>query len=256
MNIKGEFIRELRESKNMKLSEFAEKANLSVSYLSEIERGSKKPSLKTLDKISAALNISSGQLVELGDDVKGISMGGKMRLLREQKEINLGDFADKIGLSNTYLSDIERGIVCPSVNTIRRIADELAVPVAVLLSHENAVGHKLKAVREEQGITQMTLAQQAGVSAGLVGQIEHGRVQPSLKTLEKISGALGISPCFFVMESEAIDEMIPAMGPELRELLMQDNVQSILRMVCNLNKKELLFILNFIQLFKKSQVLD
>lgn len=256
VNIKGELIRQLREDKNLTLVELSQKAGLSVSYISEIERGSKKPSLKTLEKIARALNIPRGQLVEMNEDTQGISMGEKVRLLREQKSITLSDFAEKVEISHTYLSDIERGVVCPAVATIRKLASELEIPVSALMTHESSVGHKLRIVREEQGMTQLHLAQLAGLSAGLIGQIEHGRVQPSLKTLEKIANALGISPCFFVVENEGLDEMLPAMSQELKEMLMDANVQSILRMVCNLNKKELQFILNFVQLFKKSRIMD
>jgi len=256
VNIKGELIRQLREDKNLTLVELSQKAGLSVSYISEIERGSKKPSLKTLEKIAQALNIPRGQLVEMNEDTKGISMGEKIRLLREKNNINLTEFASRIDISHTYLSDIERGVVCPAVATIRKIAGELDIPISSLMTHESSVGHKLRIVREEQGMTQLHLAQMSSLSAGLIGQIEHGRVQPSLKTLEKLSFALGISPCFFVVENEGLDEMLPALSQELKELLMDGNVQSVLRMICNLNKKELQFILNFIQLFKKSRTMD
>lgn len=256
MNIKGEYIRKLRQDKNFTLDEFSHKAELSVSYISEIERGSKKPSLKTLEKIARALNVPRGQLVEIDNEIQGISMGEKIRLLREQKGISPQKFADKIEISHTYLSDIERGIVCPAVTTIRRVAEVLGTPVSILMTHQSNIGHKLRIVREEQGMTQQQLAQQASLSAGLIGQIEHGRVQPSLKTLEKISTAMGISPCFFVVENEGLDEMLPALSHELKEMLLDSNVQSILRMICNLNKKELQFILNFIQLFKKSNFLE
>jgi hypothetical protein len=41
------------------------------------------------------------------------------------------------------------------------------------------------------------------------------------------------------------------MGKDLRELLKDKNVQSILRMICNCSKDEIKFILNFIKIYKK-----
>ncbi|MCL2697675.1 MAG: helix-turn-helix domain-containing protein [Oscillospiraceae bacterium] len=43
-------------------------SNVSTAYLSELERGEKCPTIFTVYKISAALNISPSQLMELGAD--------------------------------------------------------------------------------------------------------------------------------------------------------------------------------------------
>lgn len=252
MIIKGEKIRALREERGYTLQDLARRANLSLSYLSEIERGSKKPSLKTLEKLAAALNVPKTQLIE-GDVVeRGLSLGDKIRLLRTEKKMSLQELAERAGISLSYLSEIERGTVYPSLNTVKRIAEALDVPPTSIMGQEGSLGYKLKALREEYGLTQAQLAKLAGVTAGLIGQIEQGKVQPSLKTLEKLAEVMGVSPCYFIMEPGAVDQMLSLMNPELRELLMHPNVQAVLNLVCNLNQKELQFILNFIQLFKRS----
>lgn len=51
----------------------------------------------------------------------------------------------------------------------------------------------LKSARDAQGLTQRELAARAGVSAGLIGQIETGRTRPSVSTLLDIAGVLGLS---------------------------------------------------------------
>lgn len=58
MNI-GVKIRELRLKKDMKQIELAKKAGISNTYLSDIEGGRTMPSLKTLIKISEALQVSA-----------------------------------------------------------------------------------------------------------------------------------------------------------------------------------------------------
>ena len=63
MMIDNKLIRDLRQKRNMTLQELARRADLSVSYLSEIELGKKQPSLETVDKLSHALNISREGLI-------------------------------------------------------------------------------------------------------------------------------------------------------------------------------------------------
>ncbi|MBC7341666.1 MAG: transcriptional regulator [Clostridia bacterium] len=252
MLVRGERIRKFREERGYSLAEFASKANVSISYLSEIERGAKKPSLRTLDRIAQTLNVSRAQLVELDGDIKGISLGDKVRLLREEKNWTLNQLAEKAGISISYLSEIERGNVYPAVHTVRRLAEELGVSPSVLVGQGGALGHKIRKAREEQGLTQAELARLAGVSGGLIGQIEHGKVQPSLQTVEKIAGVLGMSPCYFIVEDVGLEDMVQVMGPGMREVLSDPKVQSVLRLICNCSSEEIKFILNFIQLYKRS----
>ena len=254
MNVKGDQIRALREERGYTLQDLAGRANLSLSYLSEIERGSKRPSLKSIDKLATALNVSKAQLIEGDLTDTGLSLGDKIRLMRGEKNQSLQDLANKAGISLSYLSEIERGTVYPALNTLKRVAEGLGVSPSALMGQEGSLGHKLKALREEYGLTQARLANLAGVTAGLIGQIEQGKVQPSLKTLEKLAEVMGVSPCYFIMEPGAVDQMLSLMNPELRELLMHPHVQSVLNMICNLNEKELQFVLNFIQMFKRSDL--
>ncbi len=254
MNVRGEHIRALREERSYTLQDLAKRANLSLSYLSEIERGTKRPSPKTVDKLAAALEVPKTQFIKGDVSDTSLSIGNKIHLLREEKDLSLNELSRRVDITVAYLSDIERGIVVPALNTLKRIAEELAVPVSFLMGQVGTLGYKLKALREEYGLTQAQLANKAGVTAGLIGQIEHGKVQPSLKTLDKLAKVMSVSPCYFIMEPGAVDELLSLMTPELRDLLMQPNVQAVLNLVCNLNEKELQFILNFIQLFKRSEI--
>ena len=58
----GEFIRSQRERANLSLRRLAEKAGISNPYLSQIERGIRKPSAQILKNLSRALEISSNSL--------------------------------------------------------------------------------------------------------------------------------------------------------------------------------------------------
>ena len=56
-------------------------------------------------------------------------LGGKIRKLRNDKEMNLATLAEKIGKTSSYLSQVERGIASPSIIALREIAKVLEVPI-------------------------------------------------------------------------------------------------------------------------------
>src|SRR5438046_9427743 len=55
-----------------------------------------------------------------------------------------------------------------------------------------ALGTRIKALRGERGLQQRQLAEKAGLTPSMVSQIESGRLTPSLPTLGKLAGALGV----------------------------------------------------------------
>lgn len=58
----GEFIRQQRERANLSLRRLAERAGVSNPYLSQIERGIRRPSAEILKRVSRALEISAETL--------------------------------------------------------------------------------------------------------------------------------------------------------------------------------------------------
>lgn len=55
--------------------------------------------------------------------------GAEIRELRKQKQLTLQTLADKTGLSSSLLSQIERGLVDPTVGTFWKICEALDVPI-------------------------------------------------------------------------------------------------------------------------------
>ena len=64
-------IRKIRRAKNITLKELSEKTELSVSFLSQFERGISSITLVSLKKIAEALNITMKELFEDESDVQG-----------------------------------------------------------------------------------------------------------------------------------------------------------------------------------------
>ncbi len=56
-----------------------------------------------------------------------------------------------------------------------------------------ALGERIKALRLERELQQRQLAEKAGMTPSMISQIESGRLTPSLHTLGKIAGALGVT---------------------------------------------------------------
>jgi transcriptional regulator with XRE-family HTH domain len=54
------------------------------------------------------------------------------------------------------------------------------------------LGERIKALRAERALQQRQLAEKAGLTPSMLSQIESGRLTPSLHTLGRLAGALGI----------------------------------------------------------------
>jgi len=66
----------------------------------------------------------------------GQLIGNRMKSLRRARKMTLDGLATKTGLNKGYLSRIERGEKSPSVATVIKIAESLAVPVGMLFGEQ------------------------------------------------------------------------------------------------------------------------
>ena len=62
------------------------------------------------------------------------------------------------------------------------------------------IGSRILEARRALGLQQKQLAEKAGLTPSLVSQIERDRVSPSLNTLRKLAGVLGVSLSWFFEE--------------------------------------------------------
>jgi transcriptional regulator with XRE-family HTH domain len=58
---------------------------------------------------------------------------------------------------------------------------------------EARIGEVLRRLRERQGLSLRTLATRAGFSASFLSQLENGQVSPSIASLDRIAGKLGVT---------------------------------------------------------------
>lgn len=65
-----------------------------------------------------------------------LQLGSRIRAARNGNRMTLADVAKQVGVTRSFLSQVERGIVNPSVTTLRRIAQVLRIPLFILLSED------------------------------------------------------------------------------------------------------------------------
>ncbi|MHB9058940.1 MAG: helix-turn-helix domain-containing protein, partial [Bacillota bacterium] len=83
----GQTLRRLREEHGYTLSELAKRTELSISYLSEIERNHKTPSVRAIDRLATALGVSKSAIIPQEAVDQGLSLGDKLRLQREEHQL-------------------------------------------------------------------------------------------------------------------------------------------------------------------------
>lgn len=64
----GDKIRALRQSRGLSQEKLAFKSGLNTSYLGQVERGEKSPTIVTLDKIAIALDTRLNELFQFDND--------------------------------------------------------------------------------------------------------------------------------------------------------------------------------------------
>ncbi len=242
-------IRRAREERGLSLTRLAEMANISVSYLSEVENGRKSPSLQVVQRLAEALNLEMAALFDSSIQER-ITPGERVRILRAEKGLTLAQLAKTVGIGASYLSEIERGRVNPAPATLGRIAEALGTNIGAILGPLAGLGSRLRQAREELGYSQAELAERAAVSPGLIGQIERGEVQPSLLTLDNLAAALGVSPCYLIQEEDPA-AFYARLNPAVRKWLEKPQAQAVLERICSCSPKEIRFLLEFINLYKQ-----
>lgn len=82
-----------------------------------------------------------------------------------------------------------------------------------------AVAQRISALRKSHGLSFDSLGQRAGVSKGTLVQIEQGGANPSISTLCRLAGALGVSVADLVSPMEMPETAVMVFGPgETRSL--------------------------------------
>lgn len=158
---------------------------------------------------------------------QGLSL--RARTAREATGLTLRELADMAGIANSVVHYTEGGRV-PRLDTVERIAIVLGVSPCWLAFGEDGtepfrqkvprpegsrrhltlrsfeaqedalgspgVGERLRAAREQAGVSRRQLGEAAQSSGTSILNIEDGRVVPRVDMVERLALALGVAPCW------------------------------------------------------------
>lgn len=95
----------------------------------------------------------------------GVSIGKKIRYYRESNKWTQEAFAEKTGLSLTYVGMIERGEKVPKLETFINIANVLGVSADILLADVLKNGYQIKTSLLSEKIDKLTAEQRDKIYA-------------------------------------------------------------------------------------------
>ena len=95
----GEFIRDLRQTAKISLRQLADRAGVSNPYLSQIERGLRKPSAEVLQQLASALRVSTPAMYLRAGLLDGEGQQGVLAAIAADPELTI---AQKQSLSQIY----------------------------------------------------------------------------------------------------------------------------------------------------------
>jgi transcriptional regulator with XRE-family HTH domain len=75
--------------------------------------------------------------------VTRLQLGARIRALRHSRSMTLRELADAAGVTESFLSQVEREVASPSIASVQRIAGALGLAFAVLFVEEPVYGRRV-----------------------------------------------------------------------------------------------------------------
>ena len=66
-------------------------------------------------------------------DAFAAAVGKRIRALRDERDFTFDAFVEETGLGRGYISELERGLVVPTIHALRKVADALELTMADLV---------------------------------------------------------------------------------------------------------------------------
>lgn len=134
----GKIIKEARKKSKLSQQALGDKLNVSGAYIQQIECNKKNPSIKTLKRITKALDIEISSVFKSNTTpLIDKNLGENIKNAREQKGINQKGFALMLNIPISTLANYENGHRKPDIETLKKIAKTLKSTVANLIGEVN-----------------------------------------------------------------------------------------------------------------------
>ena len=142
----GENIRKLRKEKGLTQQELADKCGLSKNGLWNYENENREPTIKTLENISKALNVTVNDLIS-GNVTTDI--GYTIKKLRRRKGMTQEELANKSNISVRTIANYESGKRKPNLEMIIKICNGLNIQLTSLdIPITNLIDDNVKTIKD------------------------------------------------------------------------------------------------------------
>ena len=127
-----------------------------------------------------------------------LQLGGRIRALRQARRLTLRDVAERSGVTESFLSQVERDVTSPSIATVQRIARALDMSIAQLFAEEPQTGRVVRREARRRVEYQGLKAVDEFLTSNMAG-----RLQVILSTIEP-GGGTGAEPYTHDSDEEVV----------------------------------------------------
>ena len=127
-----------------------------------------------------------------------VELGPRLRRLRIARSLTLRELAQRAGVTESFVSQVERGVATPSIASVQRIARGLGFSIADLFAEVESVGQVVRAA-ERRRISYPGL----GAVDEFLTRGKGGRLQVIMSTVEP-GGGTGDEPYTHESDEEVV----------------------------------------------------
>ena len=127
-----------------------------------------------------------------------LQLGPRIRALRQARSVTLRELAAKAGVTESFLSQVEREVTSPSIASVQRIARALDLAIAELFTEEPPRGRVVRRAERRRIVYPGLRAVDEFLTAGMTG-----RLQVIMSTVEP-GGGTGDEPYSHDSDEEVV----------------------------------------------------
>lgn len=114
------------------------------------------------------------------------------------------------------------------------------------MNSNHSIGQRLRQIRKDLSLSLTDLSERSAVSIGTLSQLERGKGQPSLRTIERISRGLGVPPFWLLdvpgQESSADESLVVRSGQGVKLTVTEQGMAKTLITPRNFDRMQLMTV--------------